>query len=196
MAVRPHPVRGRSQPRPHPPLGMRKWPGKPAPATGAQRCLTQPAGRCGKLRLTMRRLTRQLARPSEHAIEQMFGADPCAVLGRATPARRDLTQLGRGPSLTQVISSDASDASAIPHKTDDLDAGGPIFHGRMRLRALWTAWSVVVRVHSGALGKPRKCGVSCVWKAALGSFCMCAQYSHVRTMHTLPHTFVGVECSR
>jgi len=26
-------VRGRSQPRTHPPVGMRKWPGKPAPRT-------------------------------------------------------------------------------------------------------------------------------------------------------------------
>ncbi len=32
----------------------------------------------------------------------------------------------RDPSLAQVISSDASDASAKPHKTDDLDAGGRI----------------------------------------------------------------------
>jgi 5,10-methylenetetrahydrofolate reductase len=32
----------------------------------------------------------------------------------------------RDPSLAQVILSDVSDASAIPHNTDDLDAGGRI----------------------------------------------------------------------
>jgi len=56
----------------------------------------------------------------------------------------------RDPSLAQVISSDASDVSAIPHKTDDLDMGERILHPWTRLRALWTAWSVVVRVHSSA----------------------------------------------
>lgn len=98
-------------------------------------------------------LTPQRVRPSAHGAKQMFGVEPCAALVRAMPARRDLAQLGRGTSLAQVISSDVSDASAIPHKTDDLDAGGPIFHGRMRLRALWTVWSVEVRVFSGASEK-------------------------------------------
>jgi hypothetical protein len=101
-------------------------------------------------RLTMLSLTPQRARPSEHAAKRTFGADPCAALGRATPARRASAQLGRGTSLAQVVSSDVSDASAFPHKTDDLDAGGRIFHGRMRLRALSCVNRVVVRVHSGA----------------------------------------------
>jgi hypothetical protein len=42
-----------------------------------------------------------------------------------------------------------------PHDVDDLDAPGSIDTGRTRLRALWTVWSVEVRVFSGALGKPR-----------------------------------------
>ncbi len=37
-----------------------------------------------------------------------------------------------------------------PDKTDDLDASGRTWRGRTRLRALWTVWSVVVRVHSSA----------------------------------------------
>ena len=41
---------------------------------------------------------------------------------------------------------------------DDLDGPGRIDTGRSRLRALWTVWSVEVRVLSGALGKPRFCG--------------------------------------
>jgi hypothetical protein len=45
---------------------------------------------------------------------------------------------------------DPSDAFTDPRKLDDLDALGPIYTPRIRLRALWTAWSVVVRVHSGA----------------------------------------------
>jgi hypothetical protein len=105
-------------------------------------------------RLTMRSLTPQRARPSEHAVEQTFGADPCAALGREIPAQVDVAQLEPGPSLTQVISSDVSDASAIPHKTGDLDAGGRIWHGRMRLRALWASRPVVVRVHSSAWKEP------------------------------------------
>jgi hypothetical protein len=60
----------------------------------------------------------------------------------------------RDPSLTHVGLSDASDASRNPHKTDDLDAGGRILRPWTRLRALWTAWSVVVRVHSGAWRSP------------------------------------------
>src|SRR5580692_2687470 len=65
----------------------------------------------------------QRAWPSEDGAEQAFGADPCAALGRAKRPQRDLAHLERGTSLAQVISSDVSDASAIPHKTDDLAAG-------------------------------------------------------------------------
>jgi hypothetical protein len=58
--------------------------------------------------------------------------------------------MSRDTSLTQVISSDASDVSANPDRTDDLDAGGRIWRGRIRLRALSCVNKVVVRVHSGA----------------------------------------------
>jgi hypothetical protein len=57
-------------------------------------------------------------------------------------------------------SFDASDASRNPHKMDDLNVGGRILRSWIRLRALWTAWSVVVRVHSGALEKPANRGFS------------------------------------
>ncbi len=39
-------------------------------------------------------------------------------------------------SLTNVSPSDVSDASANPDKTDDLDAGGRIWHGRNKVESL------------------------------------------------------------
>jgi hypothetical protein len=47
--------------------------------------------------------------------------------------------------------------SANPHDPDVLDAGGRIRRPCMRSRALWTSPSVVVLVHSGALGRTRPC---------------------------------------
>ena len=38
---------------------------------------------------------------------------------------------------------------------DDLDAPEPIYIPSIGLRALWRNFSVVVRVHSGALGRDR-----------------------------------------
>jgi hypothetical protein len=63
----------------------------------------------------------------------------------------------RDKSLTKVVPPDASDASREPRKLDDSDAAGPINSGRIGLRALWTIWSVVVRVHSGAFFCPARC---------------------------------------
>jgi hypothetical protein len=40
-----------------------------------------------------------------------------------------------------------------PDDSHDLDAGPPSYAGRPRLRALWTEWSVEVRVLSGASKK-------------------------------------------
>jgi hypothetical protein len=113
------------------------------PASASCRSLWQ----AGEMMLS---LIPQRVRPSEHGAEQVFGADPCAALGRAIPARRAMARLERGTSLAQVISSDVSDASANWTKRDGLYASGRIWHGRTKLRALWTVWSVVVRVHSGA----------------------------------------------
>jgi hypothetical protein len=62
----------------------------------------------------------------------------------------------RENTLRTSTPPDPSDASSNPRKLDDLDAPGPINTPRIRLRALWTAWSVVVRVHSGALST--RCG--------------------------------------
>jgi hypothetical protein len=56
----------------------------------------------------------------------------------------------RNKTLKKVAPSDASDASAKAHKVEDLDAIGPINGGRIRLRALWGVFPVVVRVHSSA----------------------------------------------
>jgi hypothetical protein len=58
--------------------------------------------------------------------------------------------MGHDTSLTQVISSGVSDVSANPHRTDDLDAGGRIWRGRTRLRALWGVspwWFESTRAH-------------------------------------------------
>lgn len=140
-------------------------------------------------------LTPQLARPSERPAERAFGADPCAASGRAIPGQVDLAQLGRGPSLTQVISSDVSDASAIPHRTDDLDAGGRIWHGRMRLRALWTSRSVVVRVHSGALERPCKSGLFVVKGVSTGARGDCSFLGHWPN-RTICRTFRGPDVRR
>jgi len=57
----------------------------------------------------------------------------------------------RDKSLAKVASQYASDASRETRKMDDSDAPGRINAGWIGLRALWTIWSVVVRVHSGAL---------------------------------------------
>src|SRR5947209_104534 len=56
------------------------------------------------------------------------------------------------------IPSNAASPSTEPRKLDDLDTRRSIYAGRSRLRALWTEWSVEVRVLSGALGKPRSAG--------------------------------------
>jgi len=57
------------------------------------------------------------------------------------------------------IPSSASNPSTEPRNLDDSDAGRLIYASRPRLRALWTLWSVEVRVLSGALGKPRTAGL-------------------------------------
>jgi hypothetical protein len=64
----------------------------------------------------------------------------------------------RDPSLAQVISSDVYDASAIPHKTDDLDTGGRILHPWTRLRALWRYFgrlNVAIEPRAAVLGEQR-----------------------------------------
>jgi hypothetical protein len=62
------------------------------------------------------------------------------------------------PVTTSTLSS-PSDGSRKPRKLGDLDAGGTIYAGRTRLRALWTDWSVEVRVLSGALRENRTCDI-------------------------------------
>jgi hypothetical protein len=59
----------------------------------------------------------------------------------------------RDNTVTTSTPPDPSNAPGNPRKMDDLDAPGPINTPLIRLRALWTAWSVVVRVNSGALGR-------------------------------------------
>jgi hypothetical protein len=55
--------------------------------------------------------------------------------------------------VTTSILSNLSSAHSKPTNLDDLDARELIYTRRSRLRALWTVWSVEVRVFSGALGK-------------------------------------------
>ena len=59
----------------------------------------------------------------------------------------------RGNILATSIASDLSGASGKPDDSDDLAAGAPIYAAGLRLRALWTVWSVEVRVLSGASEK-------------------------------------------
>jgi hypothetical protein len=68
----------------------------------------------------------------------------------ASPKKPSSAPDRRDPSLAQVSSSDAS---AIPHKTDDLDTGGRISHPWTRLRALSCVNMVVVRVPLGRIEK-------------------------------------------
>src|ERR1700722_16121464 len=63
-------------------------------------------------------------------------ADLRARSGSATRPIEANVPAARAPSLTQVILSDVSDASEIPHKTDDLVFGGPIFHGANKVEGL------------------------------------------------------------
>ena len=56
--------------------------------------------------------------------------------------------------VTTSTACSPSNPSKEPRNLDALDAPGSIYARRPRLRALWTEWSVEVRVLSGALGKP------------------------------------------
>ena len=73
----------------------------------------------------------------------------CDVL---TEFSADATHV-RGNTLATSTSSSVSDASGNPDDLDDLNAAGPIYAAAKRLRALWTVWSVEVRVLSGALAR-------------------------------------------
>jgi hypothetical protein len=63
-----------------------------------------------------------------------------------------------GNILATSISSNVSHLSGKPNDSDDLDAGAPIYAASPRLRALWTVWSVEVRVLSGASKSPANNG--------------------------------------
>jgi hypothetical protein len=60
----------------------------------------------------------------------------------------------RENTLRTSICPNPSNASINPRKLDALDAPERIDVGRIGLRALWTVWSVEVRVLSGASRKP------------------------------------------
>ena len=62
--------------------------------------------------------------------------------------------------VTTSNTSVTSNTFTNPHDLDDLDARGSIDTGRTRLRALWTVWSVEVRVLSGALESPAQRAVA------------------------------------
>jgi hypothetical protein len=74
---------------------------------------------------------------------------------RLTPANVCEHSRSATTLLRTSARSDPSDVSRKPRKFDDLDAPGPIYTPGIRLRDLWTSRSVVVRVHSGALGRNR-----------------------------------------
>jgi hypothetical protein len=73
------------------------------------------------------------------------------------------------PSVTTSAPSIASNASSKPLDLHDLDAAESIHTTRTWLRALWTDWSVEVRVFSGALGGPL--GEACLGRAAVTPPC-------------------------
>ena len=58
---------------------------------------------------------------------------------------------------------------------------------RARLRALWTEWSVEVRVLSGALGKPRKRGFFHAPAQPDAGVRLCGYCCHVATTHIFTH---------
>jgi hypothetical protein len=66
---------------------------------------------------------------------------------------------GRDNTRDNIHCVHPSSASTKPPNLDDLDAPGSIYTGHTRLRALWTVWSVEVRVLSGGLEKPRPAGL-------------------------------------
>ena len=61
--------------------------------------------------------------------------------------------------MTTSTLSRGSNPSRKPLDLRASDARKPIYAGRFGLRALWTDWSVEVRVFSGALGMPREAGL-------------------------------------
>jgi hypothetical protein len=76
-----------------------------------------------------------------------------------TPKPSPSSLLAVATPVATSIPSNASNACSKPTNLEDLDALGSIYAPRTGLRALWTLWSVEVRVLSGALGKPRKTGL-------------------------------------
>jgi L-amino acid N-acyltransferase YncA len=78
------------------------------------------------------------------------------VARRAPPPRAHSPRLARENTLRTSTSPHPSDASSKPRKLDGLDAPGLIHAGRIWMRALWTEWSVEVRVLSGASKLPAK----------------------------------------
>src|SRR5262249_3731323 len=101
---------------------------------------------------------------SEEATDRRHPADDRSPAGRHrhSPSRR-------GNTVATSIPSRMSVASQNPRKLDPPDAAGRSYASRIGLRALWTEWSVEVRVLSGALAKPRTPGLF----AAL-SACRCS----------------------
>jgi hypothetical protein len=81
-------------------------------------------------------------------------------------ARRRRWPSYRGNILATSIASDVSHPSGKPYGSDDLAASAPIYTGRPRLMALWTVWSVEVRVLSGACQSPAKRGLLGFWTIA------------------------------
>ena len=79
------------------------------------------------------------------------GAHRLPTLSACPAYRRDTLVTTSTPSI-------ASNTCSKPRDFHDLDAAKRIHTARTWLRALWTVWSVEVRVFSGAWRKPRMCG--------------------------------------
>src|SRR6185437_14241402 len=81
------------------------------------------------------------------------------------------------------IPSNVSIPSTEPPNLDDSDAGASTYGSRPRLRALWTLWSVEVRVLSGALRKPCTAGLSLCPDVELGAVRDRRHGCHVANSH-------------
>ena len=100
-------------------------------------------------------------------VEHVFGNVARPTDGLKPDVRAAVAQTGstRPPNRLAALPNAAETCPVAPTRSRQGYTGRPRACGgigrRARLRALWTEWSVEVRVLSGALGKPRVAGLFC-----------------------------------
>src|SRR5690348_1273270 len=100
---------------------------------------------------------------------------------------------GRGNGVATSPPSNLSSQSRKPPNLRLLDRWKPIYIGRFGLRALWTEWSVEVRVLSGALWKAPHCGAFSIAEVLIGSG---VRISEARRPYLEEGTWTGYEISQ